>query len=105
LLTKDHESGDVRFHIEAVWREGQFPNAWSELGFKWVGRHYQRAWHRGAYERLRAMLGSRPLPPLPARGLVHEGPRLAGEAAARVARHPARPELEIEDEFQGEGTT
>ena len=53
LLTKDLQTGAVRFRIQAAWRAGDFPNAWMELGFHLVGRRYQRAWHRLAYRRLR----------------------------------------------------
>ncbi len=65
LLSKQHSSGAVRFRIQAVWREGQFPNLWSRLGFRLVAPSYQRAWHRLAYLRLRKMLGAGDLPPLP----------------------------------------
>jgi uncharacterized protein (UPF0548 family) len=58
VLYKDHDSGEVSFRIQAVWRPGQFPNWWSRLGFRWLARRYQRAWHRRAYLRLRARLGS-----------------------------------------------
>jgi uncharacterized protein (UPF0548 family) len=63
LLAKDHTSGEVTFRIEAVWRPGQFPNWWSRLGFRWLARRYQRAWHRLAHLRLRKRLGTRGLPP------------------------------------------
>jgi uncharacterized membrane protein/uncharacterized protein (UPF0548 family) len=53
LLEKDHQSGEVSFHIEADWRPGEFPNWWSELGFRALGRRYQRAWHRLAHRHLR----------------------------------------------------
>ena len=56
LLSKDHASGELRFHIKASWREGQFPNWWSALGFELVGRRYQRAWHHISHERLRQLL-------------------------------------------------
>lgn len=49
LLTKDHETGDIRFRIEAAWRPGQFPNWWSRLGFSVVGLRYQRMWHHRAH--------------------------------------------------------
>ena len=60
LLKKDHESGEVRFHIEASWRPGQFPNWWSRVGFTLVGRRYQRAWHRLTHLRLRELTRRRP---------------------------------------------
>jgi uncharacterized membrane protein len=97
LLEKDHRSGVVTFRIEAAWQRGELPNAWSRLGFHLLARHYQRAWHRLAYQRLRIMLGSVGLAPLPrGRGLVHEGPAL------RVGRvhelGSARPHDEIATE-------
>ncbi len=60
LLKKDHATGEVRFHIEAAWRAGQFPNWWSRLGFTLVGRRYQRAWHRLTQLRLRELTRHRP---------------------------------------------
>lgn len=56
LLSKDHRTGELRFHIRATWREGQFPNWWSYVGFELVGRRYQRAWHHLAHLRLRELL-------------------------------------------------
>jgi uncharacterized membrane protein/uncharacterized protein (UPF0548 family) len=56
LLSKDHRSGELRFHIKASWREGHFPNVWSQLGFELLGRRYQRAWHHLAHARLRELL-------------------------------------------------
>ena len=49
LLKKEHETGDIRFRIEAAWQPGQFPNWWSRVGFSLVAPHYQRAWHRRAH--------------------------------------------------------
>ena len=51
------------------------PNVWSRVGFNLLAPRYQRAWHRLAHLRLRDMLGSQRLPPLP-RGsrLVTQGP-------------------------------
>lgn len=74
LLDKTHETGAVRFSIHAMWRKGDLPNWWSAAGFRLLARHYQRAWHRLAYLRLRQMLGSTGLPPVPhGDRLVHEG--------------------------------
>jgi uncharacterized protein (UPF0548 family) len=53
LLTKAHATGEVRFRIESEWRPGDFPNAWSRLGFRILARHYQRRWTRRAHQRLR----------------------------------------------------
>lgn len=51
-LTKEHETGDIRFRIEASWRPGQFPNWWSRLGFSLLGLHYQKKWHERAHHLL-----------------------------------------------------
>jgi uncharacterized protein (UPF0548 family) len=53
LLTKAHATGEVRFRIESEWRPGDFPNAWSRVGFRILARHYQRRWTRRAHQRLR----------------------------------------------------
>jgi uncharacterized protein (UPF0548 family) len=55
LLTKSHATGEVRFGIESVWRPGDFPNAWTRLGFRVLSRHYQRRWTRRAPQRLRRL--------------------------------------------------
>lgn len=49
-LRKDHESGQIRFRISAAWMPGEFPNWWSRLGFRLVGRYYQKKWHIRAHE-------------------------------------------------------
>ncbi len=48
LLTKDHDSGQVHFTIEAHWRLGDFPNLWTRLGFRLVGGHYRHLWRERA---------------------------------------------------------
>lgn len=53
FLRKDHATGEVRFRLQAAWRTGDFPNAWSHVGFLLLGPRYQRAWHRLAHVRLR----------------------------------------------------
>lgn len=53
LLTKSHATGEVRFRIESEWRPGDFPNAWSRVGFRILARYYQRRWIRRAHLRLR----------------------------------------------------
>lgn len=58
LLRKDLASGELRFSIRAAWRLGQFPNAWTKLGFRMLGKRYQRAWHHLAHVRLREHLHS-----------------------------------------------
>lgn len=73
LLTKSHATGEVRFRIAAEWRPGDFPNAWSRLGFQLLGRRYQRRWARRAHQRLRRIVDEgRPVPEPRAR-LLHEG--------------------------------
>jgi uncharacterized protein (UPF0548 family) len=52
LLTKEHETGEIRMRVEASWRPGQFPNWWSRFGFSLVGPHYQERWHRLAHRRM-----------------------------------------------------
>lgn len=72
LLIKDHRTGELRFHIKASWREGQFPNWWSRVGFALMGRRYQRAWHHLAHARLRELLRTGHLEQHPdAEALVH----------------------------------
>lgn len=70
LLSKEHVTGEVRFRIQATWREGTLPNWWTRLGFSVLARRYQRAWHRQAHVRLRALVGARDLPPLPNRRAI-----------------------------------
>ncbi|MCE9668737.1 DUF1990 family protein [Myxococcus stipitatus] len=60
LLQKRHATGEVRFRIEAAWRPGRFPNAWSRWGFAVVGRSYQRAWHEQTQVRLRELTWNHP---------------------------------------------
>lgn len=60
LLTKRHDTGEVRFRIEAMWRPGQFPNWWSRVGFALLARHRQRAWQRLAHLRLRSLVAVAP---------------------------------------------
>lgn len=74
LLTKSHATGEIRFRIEADWRPGDFPNAWSRWGFRLLGRHYQRRWSRRAHERLRRVVERGRAPPRPERRMLHEGP-------------------------------
>jgi hypothetical protein len=99
LLTKEHASGDVTFTVHAEWQQGQLPNLWSRIGFRLLVRRYQRAWHRLAHMRLRALLGSRDLDPLP-RGarLVHEGPPLPVAPVQEMAAGPPPAPIVIEDD-------
>lgn len=95
-LTKDHATGEVRFHIEARWQEGDFPNAWSALGFALVGRRYQRAWHRLAHLRLRRMLHQeRPGDAT----LLREPVQFTAQRGRRI------PSVEVEQEDEQMGTT
>jgi uncharacterized protein (UPF0548 family) len=77
MLTKLHQTGEIRFRIHASWHLGVFPNWWSRAGFLVMGEHYQLAWHRLAYLRLRHFLDpdrKYKLAPVPVgRGLVHTG--------------------------------
>ncbi|WP_239489874.1 DUF1990 family protein [Luteitalea sp. TBR-22] len=74
VLTQDAR-GDIRFRIEARWKEGEFPNWWSRLGFSLLSGYYQRKWHRLAHQRLSllAHYGSTRRPPRDASGLTHQG--------------------------------
>lgn len=98
VVTKDHAGGQVLFRIHAAWKRGELPNWWSRLGFRLLARRYQRAWHRLAHLRLRAMLGSAGLPELPhAAALVHPGPEFPIVAAVQaVASGPTPTDIEIE---------
>jgi uncharacterized protein (UPF0548 family) len=60
LLTKSHPTGEVRFRIEAEWRPGDFANAWSRLGFRFLAERYQRRWTRRAHQRLRRIVDRGP---------------------------------------------
>jgi uncharacterized protein (UPF0548 family) len=102
IVAKDHASGDITFRIHAGWQRGQLPNWWSRLGFRLLSLRYQRAWHRLAHLRLRALLGSVELEPIP-RGarLVHQGPPLPGEPVEDAAAGPPPAPITAEDERPG----
>ncbi|GEN07870.1 Uncharacterized membrane protein [Myxococcus fulvus] len=105
LLRKSHETGEVRFHIEAAWRPGKFPNLWSRVGFTLVGRRYQRAWHRLTHARLRALTLHHPeLAGRPAeQGKVdHSGHELEGLGPVRffAQRAPGRLKSQLEEEVE-----
>ncbi|HZI16217.1 MAG TPA: DUF1990 family protein [Myxococcus sp.] len=104
LLKKDHETGEVRFHIEASWRAGQFPNWWSRLGFTMVGRRYQRAWHRLTQLRLRELTRHRPeLVGQPAHSgrLEHSGHELdLGPVQFFAQQARGRRETKVEEEVE-----
>jgi len=103
LLEKDHDTGDVRFRIEAAWREGDFPTLWSRVGFELIGRRYQRAWHRLAHLRLRRIAaGLEPHDSLAGVGIAHEGHRMPFEqvqffAQRGIGRSGVDVEQEVED--------
>jgi uncharacterized protein (UPF0548 family) len=74
LLTKDHETGEVRFKIEAHWRLGDFPNWWSALGFKLIGERFRARWRDEAPLRLQRLAQNPATTPLPPEGeLAHRG--------------------------------
>jgi uncharacterized protein (UPF0548 family) len=101
VITKEHASGEVLFRIHAAWKHGQLPNWWSRIGFRLLARRYQRAWHRLAHLRLRALLDSQALPPLPrAALLVHSGPEfpVVAPAVQTVATGAPPAEIDVERE-------
>lgn len=101
VLSKDHATGEVRFHIEAKWREGQFPNLWSRAGFALVGRRYQRAWHRLAHLRMRRLLSEGAGLEPHRIGLRHEGPRLEDAPIQLLAqRGRGRRKVDVEQEVE-----
>ena len=55
LLTKNHQTGEVWFRIEAHWKMGVFPNWWSRLGFLLVGQYFRTLWRHRAPQRLVAL--------------------------------------------------
>jgi hypothetical protein len=55
LLSKNHESGQLRFRIEAHWRLGRFPNWWSRVGFWLIGARLRELWRRRAVAHLRSL--------------------------------------------------
>jgi len=74
LLSKDHETGDVHFRIEAHWQPGEFPNWWSHLGFRLLGEHYRSLWRHRAPERLRRLAHQPSVKPVASPdGLAHRG--------------------------------
>jgi uncharacterized protein (UPF0548 family) len=74
LLSKN-DQGEIRFRIEARWREGELPNWWSRVGFLLLARRYQREWHVRAHRRmsLLARHGSLTHPAADQAGLTHQG--------------------------------
>jgi uncharacterized protein (UPF0548 family) len=74
LLTKNHQTGEVWFKIEAHWRLGDFPNWWSKIGFKLIGERFRTLWRHRAPLRLREV-AHRPVekPVAPPGGLAHRG--------------------------------
>lgn len=78
LLTKNHNTGEIRFRIKAAWQPGQFPNWWSRAGFSLLGRHYQRMWNKRAHQLMSQIVrGSEPSALEQGAGkLVHSGPEV-----------------------------
>ncbi len=100
LLEKDHATGELRFRIEAAWREGDFPNAWSHAGFEILGRRYQRAWHRLAHLRLRRLAAGPDIHP-PSEGIAHEGHRIpSGPVQLFAQRGLGRRGVDVEQEIE-----
>jgi uncharacterized protein (UPF0548 family) len=56
LLTKHHQSGEVRFRIEAHWRLSRQQPWWARLGFLMVGQQYRARFSRQAFRRLRRLV-------------------------------------------------
>jgi len=74
LLTKNHETGEVRFKIEAHWQLGEFPNWWSRVGFHLVGNRFRELWRHRAPARLRRLAHQPVEKPVAAPGeLAHRG--------------------------------
>jgi uncharacterized protein (UPF0548 family) len=74
MLSKDHQTGEVWFKIEAHWRLGDFPNWWSRLGFHLVGDPCRRKWRHRAPRRLQALICKDPPQAVGAPGrLAHRG--------------------------------
>lgn len=87
LLTKDHATGGIHFKIEAHWRMGQFPNAWSKAGFVLIGEHYRSVWRRRAPDRLRRVARQPRTTPIAAPGeLAHRGSEEPERTAAEQGR-------------------
>lgn len=102
LLEKDHDTGEVRFRIEAAWREGDFPTLWSRVGFELLGRRYQRAWHRLSHLRLRRIAaGLEAHESLEGVGIAHEGHRMPfGQVQLYAQRGIGRRDVDVEQEVE-----
>jgi uncharacterized protein (UPF0548 family) len=55
LLSKRHETGEIRFRVQAHWRMGEFPNWWSRVGFLVVGARFRERWRRQAVARMQRL--------------------------------------------------
>lgn len=75
FVVSRNAEGEIRFRIEAQWRQGDLPNWWSAWGFALLSGRYQRRWHREAHRRLSllARFGSTARPSKDASGLTHQG--------------------------------
>ena len=95
LLTKNHETGEIWFKIEAHWQLGRFPNWWSKLGFKLFGERYREKWRHRAPQRLRQLAHQPVAKPVtePGEDLAHRGdprPQITGEGAGENRSTAAR---------------
>lgn len=91
LVTKDHATGEVRLCITSRWRLGDMPNAWTELGFRWLAPYYRALWLHRARERLRALLAaSHDLRAPPGGQIVDEGPPIGALPALDLPPPPGR---------------
>jgi uncharacterized protein (UPF0548 family) len=97
LLTKQLDSGEITFRIEAAWLPGDFPNWWSRLGFRWLGPRYQRRWHHRAHQRLFRIAhgGMSASPAVDDFGIAHAGPAVV---FARTTPSPTLDELRWHEE-------
>ena len=55
VVRKDHASGAIRFAIASRWREGDFPNLWSRIGFAVLADRYRLRWLERAMDRMRSI--------------------------------------------------
>lgn len=101
LLTKQEESGEVVFRIEAEWLPGDFPNWWSRLGFRFLGPRYQKRWHHAAHWRLFRMAhdGMPSAPGIDELGIAHTGPTVVFERGPKTLTVD-KPRWEEEETIQ-----
>ena len=101
LLTKNTESGEIGFRIEAAWLPGQFPNWWSRVGFRFLGPRYQRRWHHAAHWRLFRIAHKdiSDSPGVDSLGIAHAGPEVVFTRAPRTLTVD-RPRWQEEETIQ-----